>query len=234
MDGNQFPRRYFFYGTLLAGAVPSGGFGSTPSLSALGYKSPNEKLNIGAVGIGIRGPAILVGAAATENIVALVRCRRSTLGPWIRSVSECQEVQRLPQDVRGRGQEHRRGDDRDARSHAHAGRAARHAAGQARLLRKAAHPDALGGATAGRRRAEVQSRDADGQSGLESRGHQNGLRDPLVRRYRRREGTPRLYRRHLRRPAEHSRHRTRERRPYLARSIGICGSVVPNRAPSIL
>src|SRR4030095_9127974 len=69
--GSRFSRRYFFYGTLLAGAVPSGGFGSTPSLSALGYKSPNEKLNVGAVGVAVAGPAILVGAAATENIVAL-------------------------------------------------------------------------------------------------------------------------------------------------------------------
>src|SRR5271165_2196651 len=71
MYDHRFSRRYFFYGSLLAGAVPSGGFGSTPSLSAMGYKSPNEKLNIGAVGVGVRGPAILVGAAATENIVAL-------------------------------------------------------------------------------------------------------------------------------------------------------------------
>ncbi len=64
-------RRHFFYGSLLAGAVPAAGFGSTPSLSALGYKSFNEKLNIAAIGVGTRGPAILVGAAATENIVAL-------------------------------------------------------------------------------------------------------------------------------------------------------------------
>jgi hypothetical protein len=64
-------RRYFFYGSLLAGAVPIGGFGSTPALTALGYKSPNEKLNIAGVGVGTRGPAILQGAAATENIVAL-------------------------------------------------------------------------------------------------------------------------------------------------------------------
>jgi predicted dehydrogenase len=68
---HRFSRRYFFYGTLLAGAVPSRGFGSTASLAALGYKSPNEKLSIGAVGVGVRGPAILTGAAATENIVAL-------------------------------------------------------------------------------------------------------------------------------------------------------------------
>ena len=71
MDENRFSRRYFFYGSLLAGAVPAGGFGSTPSLPALGYKSVNEKLNIAAIGVGTRGPAILQGAAPTENIVAL-------------------------------------------------------------------------------------------------------------------------------------------------------------------
>jgi hypothetical protein len=71
MSDNPVSRRYFFYGTLLAGAVPAGGFGSAPSLSRLGYKSYNEKLNIACVGVGIRGPEILVGAAATENIVAL-------------------------------------------------------------------------------------------------------------------------------------------------------------------
>jgi hypothetical protein len=31
-------RRHFFFGSLLAGAVPAGGFGSVPSLRALGYK----------------------------------------------------------------------------------------------------------------------------------------------------------------------------------------------------
>jgi hypothetical protein len=71
MHENRFSRRYFFYGTLLAGAVPAGGFGTTQSLSALGYKSYNEKLNIAAIGVGNRGPAILLGVAPTENIVAL-------------------------------------------------------------------------------------------------------------------------------------------------------------------
>jgi len=70
MIENRFSRRHFFFGSLLAGAVPSGGFGSTPSLRALGFKSYNEKLNIAAVGVGTRGPQILRGAA-TENIVAL-------------------------------------------------------------------------------------------------------------------------------------------------------------------
>src|SRR5205085_10762299 len=67
----SFSRRHFFYGTLLAGAVPSGGFGSTASLKALGYKSPNEKLNFAAIGSGGQGASNIRAAAPTENIVAL-------------------------------------------------------------------------------------------------------------------------------------------------------------------
>ena len=70
MAHNQFSRRHFFYGTLLAGAVPAGGFGSAPSLKQLGYKSPNEKLNIAAVGAGGRAAGDISGCAS-ENIVAL-------------------------------------------------------------------------------------------------------------------------------------------------------------------
>jgi len=64
-------RRHFFYGSLLAGAVPVGGFGSTPSLKAAGYKSPNEKLNFGTIGAGGQAAANIGAAAPTENIVAL-------------------------------------------------------------------------------------------------------------------------------------------------------------------
>ena len=67
----RYSRRYFFLGSLFAGAVPPGGFGSVPSLAALGYKSVNEKLNIACVGMGTRGPQILTGVAPTENIVAV-------------------------------------------------------------------------------------------------------------------------------------------------------------------
>ena len=66
-----FSRRHFFYGTLLAGAIPSGGFGSTPSLKALGYKSPNEKLNIASIGAGGKAASDIHGCSPTENIVAL-------------------------------------------------------------------------------------------------------------------------------------------------------------------
>ncbi len=63
-------RRHFFYGTLLAAAVPAGGFGSTPSLKRLGFKSPNEKLNVAAIGAGGKGASDIQGCSS-ENIVAM-------------------------------------------------------------------------------------------------------------------------------------------------------------------
>ena len=73
MPGSGFSRRRFFYGSLLAGAVPSAGFGSTPSLKALGYKSPNEKLNLAAIGAGGQPGADLriAQGAGDNNVVAL-------------------------------------------------------------------------------------------------------------------------------------------------------------------
>lgn len=67
----EFSRRHFFFGSLLAGALPSAGFGSAPSLKAAGYRSPNEKLNFAAIGSGGQGASNLRAAAPTENIVAL-------------------------------------------------------------------------------------------------------------------------------------------------------------------
>ena len=63
-------RRHFFFGSLLAGAVPAAGFGSSASLRMLGYKSPNEKLNIASIGSGGKASSDIDGCS-TENIVAL-------------------------------------------------------------------------------------------------------------------------------------------------------------------
>src|SRR5271157_3501920 len=71
MSEDGVSRRHFFFGALLAGAVPVGGYGSVPSLKALGYKPFYEKLNVAAIGCGGQGGADLNAAAATENIVAM-------------------------------------------------------------------------------------------------------------------------------------------------------------------
>jgi predicted dehydrogenase len=64
-------RRYFFFGSVLAGVVPTAGFGSEPSLKKLGYKSPNEKLNIASIGAGGKAASDIRACSQTENIVAL-------------------------------------------------------------------------------------------------------------------------------------------------------------------
>jgi predicted dehydrogenase len=71
MKSDGISRRYFFFGSVLAGAVPLAGFGSEPSLKMLGYKSPNEKLNIASIGAGGKARSDIASCAETENIVAL-------------------------------------------------------------------------------------------------------------------------------------------------------------------
>ena len=69
MAKDGISRRHFFYGSLLAGRIPAGGFGSVPSLKALGYKSPNEKLNIACIGAGGQAAGD-IGRISSENLVA--------------------------------------------------------------------------------------------------------------------------------------------------------------------
>jgi len=71
MSHEGVSRRHFFFGSLLAGAVPAAGYGSVKSLRALGYKPYYDKLNVGSVGCGGQGGVILNEAARTENIIAL-------------------------------------------------------------------------------------------------------------------------------------------------------------------
>jgi predicted dehydrogenase len=60
-------RRYFLFGTLLTGALPRP---TIASLKALGYQSPNEKLNVAGIGAGGQ-PFGDLRACEPENIVAL-------------------------------------------------------------------------------------------------------------------------------------------------------------------
>ena len=81
MSQQGFSRRYFFYGSLLAGAIPRGGFGSTPSLKAAGYKSPNEKLNLAAIGAGGQ-PAADLQQAHAGTLQASGRCQVRGVLTW--------------------------------------------------------------------------------------------------------------------------------------------------------
>ncbi|MGD0500301.1 MAG: Gfo/Idh/MocA family oxidoreductase [Bryobacteraceae bacterium] len=80
-------RRHFFYGALLAGAVPAGGFGSVASLKAAGYKAFNEKLNLAGIGVGGRGADDL-GGCASENIVALCDVDSRQAGPTFKRYAQ--------------------------------------------------------------------------------------------------------------------------------------------------
>ncbi len=73
-------RRYFMLGTLLTGALPRP---SIASLKALGFQSPNEKLNVASIGAG------------GQPLSDVRQCLR-----------ESDEIQRLSPDARQRGQEH--------------------------------------------------------------------------------------------------------------------------------
>ena len=230
---NRFSRRYFFYGTLLAGAVPAGGFGSTPSLTALGYKSFNQKLNIAGVGVGTRGPAILQGAAPTENIVALCDVDEVRSAPAFRTYAKAAKYK----DYRKMFE--KEGKNIDAvmiatPDHLHtpiALLAMQH--GQARVLREAADPHRVGSAPAGRRGGEVQGGHADGQPGLQSRGHEDGVRNSLVGRYRRGAGSARLDRRRSTAGSRIFPPPARKPRRRRARWIGTCGWGRRRRARSI-
>ena len=131
-------RRHFFYGTLLAGAVPAGGFGSTPSLKALGYKSPNEKLNIASIGAGGKAASDIGGCAPTENIVALCDVDDKQAAQTFKQFEKAAEVQRFPQDAGQGRQEHRRRDRHHSGPHARHRRHVVHGARQARLRAEAA------------------------------------------------------------------------------------------------
>jgi predicted dehydrogenase len=74
MTNRRVSRRHFLMagGATLAGCAAGGkGNGNgTPSLTRLGYRSPNERLAVAAIGAGGKG-AVDIGACARENVVAL-------------------------------------------------------------------------------------------------------------------------------------------------------------------
>src|SRR5687768_8218620 len=68
MSNNELSRRIFLMGG--AAGLAASAAAKTTSLTRLGYKSPNEKLNIAAIGAGGKGTSDIAGCSS-ENIVAL-------------------------------------------------------------------------------------------------------------------------------------------------------------------
>lgn len=64
---NQIGRRHFIYTTVLAASALT----APKILAKPKYKSPNEKLDVGGIGVTGKGSVDLGGVAETENIVAL-------------------------------------------------------------------------------------------------------------------------------------------------------------------
>ena len=138
MSYDGVSRRHFFFGALLAGAVPSGGYGSVPSLRALGYKPFYDKLNVAAIGCGGQGGVDPERCREDRKHRRALRRGRSTRRRQFQEVREAAQVQRLPRDAREGRQEHRRLHHRHPRFHARDGGAGLHAARQARLRGEAA------------------------------------------------------------------------------------------------
>lgn len=68
MNQSKLSRRIFVFGS--AAAMAGCATGRRPSLKQLGFKSPNEKLNVAAIGAGGKGGSDIMNCAG-ENVVAL-------------------------------------------------------------------------------------------------------------------------------------------------------------------
>ena len=73
MSEHGVSRRHFFFGAP-GGSRPAGGFGSVPSLRALGYKPFYEKLNVASIGCGGQGGVDLTTPRQHRKHRRAVRC----------------------------------------------------------------------------------------------------------------------------------------------------------------
>ncbi len=187
MKREGLTRRYFFYGTLLAGAVPVGGFGSQPSLKTLGYKSPNEKLNIASIGAG--GKRQATSGAARKQKTSWPYAMWTISAPR----EDVQQYEKLPKYKDFRVMLDKENNNIDAvivtvpdfmhataatwamerGKHVYVQKPLAHTIWECRQLAETA--------------SEIQGCDADGQPGLLERRHSPVRRDDLGRRDRQRD-----------------------------------------------
>ena len=143
MAYDRISRRHFFYGSLLAGAMPAAGFGSAPSLKLLGYKSPNEKLNIASIGAGGKAASDIIGCD-TENIVALTDPDAKRAERMFKKYEKAPKYADFRRMLDKEGKKHRCRDRSDSRLHARNRDDVGDRARKACLLPEAAHTHRLG------------------------------------------------------------------------------------------
>ena len=182
-----FQTAFFLRKSLLAGAVPPAGYGSVPSLRALGYKPFYDKLNVAAIGCGGQGGVDLNEAARTENIVALCDVDET------RAAANFKKFDKQPKYKDFRVMLDKEGKNIDACTigipdfmHATVALACmqhgKHVYVEKPLTRTPWEARLLHGGG-----GQVQGRHADGQSGLLARVQPRGGGDRMVRRHRRRD-----------------------------------------------
>ena len=223
MANEGVSRRHFFYGALLAGAVPAGGFGSTPSLKKLGLQIAQRETEHRRDRRGRQGQQRHRRMRADREHRRHGRPgRRSARPATFKRFRERPEVQRLPARCSTRKARTSTPSSSPIPDHMHATRGdVGDGARQARLLSEAADPHRVGGAQLTRGRREIQGRHADGQPGIFATRRARVRRDHLERRHRQRHRSPCLDRppaRIGRRAPRSCRRKRRSRR----RSIGIC------------
>ena len=125
-------RRDFLKATTAAGV----GFWVAGGATAEESKSANERIRFACIGVGGKGSSDSEDASRNGDIVAICDIDDNTLDKAGEELPEREEVQRLPQDARRDGPEHRRRHRQHARPHARRRLAHGHADGQACFTQK--------------------------------------------------------------------------------------------------
>ena len=181
-------RRRFLKTTAVVGA----GYWALGGIAPARAGRPMKRFNSPASASAAREPATrkTPAAPATWSPSATSTTRTSTRPPA--SLAEREEVQRLPQDVRRDGEEHRRLHRQHARPLPRRRRVDGHEAGQARLRAEAADAFALRSPLPGQAGRGEEGRHADGQPRHGEQRPPRGRGDHQERRTRHGEGSPRL------------------------------------------
>ena len=146
-------RRKFLQASALAGV----GYWVTGSLRAAESKSPNEKIQVGCIGVGGKGKSDVQNMSRVRQDLRAVRRRLHHPRRHGEGLQDRAQLLRLPRDARRDGRQHRRGHRQHSRSQSCRDGRQGDEDGQARPLPEAAHALDLGSPPAGRDRPREEA-----------------------------------------------------------------------------